>query len=733
MREIGDFMDLEGLNKEQRIATEHIDGPLLILAGAGTGKTRVMTHRIAYLVENGVSPFSILAVTFTNKAAKEMRERVESLIGDCSMMWISTIHSMCVRILRTNPEPVGYTPNFVIYDSHDQKTLIKSITKDKDIDEKKMNTNYFLSIISNCKERNMSPDQFLARSKKTFTDKIIYEVYSEYEQNLKNNNAMDFDDLLLNTYKLLQKEPDILEKYQEKFKYVLVDEYQDTNHLQYMIIKMLAEGYRNICVVGDDDQCIYEWRGADIRNILDFEKDFKEAKVIKLEQNYRSTTNILEGAHSVVKNNRARKDKKVWTSNQAGEKIKYAHLGNEKEEADFICNTILSYIDKGRKYSDFAVLYRVNAQSQALEKSFANKGIPYRVLAGLRYYDRKEIKDMLSYMKVVVNPKDTLSLKRIIKAPKRGIGDKTVGKLEALAKAEGRTLYEVMADPEVIDGLSQKASKGVKELMEALELCRQEKDNLRVSDIYEALLDKTGYLEALTNENTIDSETRIENLLEFKSVIYDYESEAEEPTLDEFMETITLMADVDNHDEKEDAVVLMTLHSAKGLEFPVVFMPGMEDGLFPSNKGYDQEKEMEEERRLCYVGMTRAKEILYMTGTETRMLFGKTNWNLPSIFLKEIDKKVIEGDPIDEGKVKSSGFGQDGYANKTPFKPFDPLKYAKESLHKETDEFAVGDRVSHGKFGQGTVLAVSEKIIEVEFDDAGTKKMALGIAPLKRI
>lgn len=734
-------MNLDKLNDKQREAAIHLEGPLLILAGAGSGKTSTMTHRIGYMVEQGISPYNILAVTFTNKAAKEMRTRVEELARNCDDMWIMTFHAMCLRILKVHCELLGYERNFVIYDSSDQKTLVKNILKEKNINDKEFPVQYIISIISSCKEKSMDPKSYRETAEENYKTKVIYDVFNEYQNQLMSNNAMDFDDLLLNTVKLFEKDEETLLKYQNRFKYIMVDEYQDTNHIQYKLIKMLADKHKNLCVVGDDDQCIYEWRGADIRNILDFEKDFKNTKVIKLEQNYRSVGNVLAAAHSVIENNRGRKPKKLWTEKDAGDKIKYYRADDEKDEARYIAQEITLLKRGARRYKDFAILYRTNAQSRLFEAALTRRDIPYRVLSGLRYYDRKEIKDIMSYMRLVVNPMDDLALKRIINEPKRGMGDKSVEKIQTFAQVRGESMLAALSDEEVLSTLPSKAYAGVKQMVETLNICRQERENLRISDIYDELLAKTGYLQALEKTETIEAESRIENLMEFKSVIYDYEESEENPTLEEFMEKLTLMADVDNHDENEDTVTLMTMHSAKGLEFPVVFLPGLEDGLFPGHRALDQVEGMEEERRLCYVGMTRAKETLILTSAAVRTLYGRTNFTRESQFLRELDKHLIDGDAIYEKRNSTSSLGvdtgsTDGYA-KESYSPYEALKQAKEqtkahSLSNDTS-FVAGDKVKHSKFGSGMVIDCDDKTVTVIFDTAGQKKMAKGIAPLKKI
>lgn len=741
-------MDLNKLNDKQQEAVRCIDGPLLIIAGAGSGKTSTMTHRIAYMIEQGISPYKILAVTFTNKAANEMRERIEDLCGEIHGMWVMTFHAMCLRMLRKHAGVIGYDKNFVIYDTADQKTLVRNICKELNLDSKEFKPAYIASVISDKKEQGVTPQEF-AENAIGMKNKLLARAYQMYEKALRDNNAMDFDDLLLNTLRMFKADESVLLEYSDRFEYIMVDEYQDTNHIQYQLVKLLSQRHGNICVVGDDDQCIYEWRGADITNILNFEKDFKNAKLIKLEQNYRSKGNILAAAHSVISNNTGRKQKKLWTDKEAGEKITYFKAEDEKDEADFIAREINILKNGNLKYSDFAVLYRTNAQSRSLEDVFARRGIPYRVLSGMRYYDRKEVKDMMSYMRLVINPKDDLALTRIINEPKRGIGAKTLEKLFTLAEVRGQSLMESLWEDEVLDTLPKKAFEDVKKMARTIELCREEADSLSVADIYDQLLVNTGYLSALEAERTVEAESRIENLMEFKSVIENYENDSAEPSLEEFMEGLSLMSEVDNHDETQDAVVLMTMHSSKGLEFPVVFLPGMEDGLFPGARSFDSPDGMEEERRLCYVGMTRAKERLFLTGATRRMLYGRTEYQRESTFLREIDKKLLTGDAIFEKKrdsflgdeftgpgVSTGSF--DGYmsSNKAGYKPFDSLSYSKAHTKKVAaggDELKSGDRVKHSKFGEGLVIEADDKTISIIFDEVGLKKMAKGIAVLKKL
>lgn len=730
---------LSKLNKQQREAAMCTEGPLLILAGAGSGKTSTMTHRIAYMIEElHINPYQILAVTFTNKAAGEMRDRVEALVGEGLNMWILTFHSACLRILRKHAEVLGYGTDFAVYDPTDQKTVVKNIIKELGLDPKKFKPAYFLGAISKCKEQKISPAEYQLENGDDYKEKCIYEVYFRYEKTLKKNNAMDFDDLLLNAVRLFEKDEAVLLEYQNRFRYIMVDEYQDTNMLQYQFVKMLAEAHDNICVVGDDDQCIYQWRGADIRNILEFEKDFKNAKVIKLEQNYRSTSNILDAAHSVIAHNRGRKPKKLWTEHEAGNKITYFRAENERDEAYFVAAEINRIKTIDRKYSDFAILYRTNAQSRTFEEALSNRGIPYRVLGGLRYYDRKEIKDMLCYMRLVQNHADDLALTRIINEPKRGIGGKTLEKLTALASVRQESLFETLLDEEVVSSFSAKASANIEKLAELIAMLSIEQSNMRISDLYDELLVKTGYLKDLEDQNTLEAESRIENLMEFKSVIYDYEKNDPNITLPEFMERIALLAEVDNHDADENAVVLMTMHSAKGLEFPFVFLPGLEDGLFPGWRAFDREDGLEEERRLCYVGITRAKERLWLTSAEMRTMYGKTDYTRESQFLREMDKKLLEGDAVFEKKRKDPAEGafSDGISREKPFQPFDQLKYARQQTKRKVEalsgSFLPGDRVSHPKFGEGTVQAADARTVTVAFAD-GTKKLAIGFAPIKKI
>ncbi|MDR0569641.1 MAG: UvrD-helicase domain-containing protein [Clostridiales Family XIII bacterium] len=730
---------LNKLNPKQREAAVHKDGPLLILAGAGSGKTSTMTHRIAWLIKDEhVPPYNILAVTFTNKAAAEMRERVEALIGPAPRMWILTFHSACLRMLRRDAGLLGYEGGFAVYDPTDQKTVMKNCIKEQRVDDKKFTPAYVLAVISDCKEKGMDAKGYAADSEGSYTAQVVAPLFHAYEKALKKNNAMDFDDLILNAVRLLETAPEILAHYQDRFKYIMVDEYQDTNSMQYRFISLLAKERGNICVVGDDDQCIYQWRGADINNILDFEKDFRNAKVVKLEQNYRSYGNILNCAHSVIENNKSRKGKKLWTDKGSGEKITYRCWEDEKQEAAFVAHEITRLCEQGMAYKDFAVLYRANAQSRTFEEALSAGSVPYRVLGGLRYYDRKEIKDVLAYMRLVQNPADDLAFIRAVNEPKRGVGGKTLEKLASLAEERGEGLLALASDGDALGALPAKAAAEVGRMAALIRELSAEKDNLRVSDIYERLLTGTGYLRSLEAQESVEAEGRIENLLEFISVIKSYEKDEPDISIAEFMERIALISDIDNHDSDEDAVALMTLHSAKGLEFPVVFMPGMEDGLFPGWRSLEKQGGIEEERRLCYVGMTRAKEKLYLTRARQRTLYGKTDYTMESSFLRELDKSYLDGDNIrgNSGPLfHKPRTGNDGYAEKETARPFNQLKYAKESVERQAAagdglKLKNGDKLFHGKFGEGLVLEADEKTVTVVFGAAGVKKLSRNLAPV---
>lgn len=774
-------MDLSRLNKEQQEAVKHMEGPLLILAGAGSGKTTMMTHRIAYMLEKGVSPYNILAVTFTNKAAGEMKDRIESLTGGTRGMWVMTFHAMCVRILRNHGEVLGFKNGFSIYDESDKKALLKRIVKDLKIDEKIYPVSYLGSVISSCKEAEEDPDDYIENNSMNFKAETVAKVYARYMEDLQQNNAMDFDDLLWNAVKLFEASSEVLSYYQQRFKYIMVDEYQDTNYLQYKLIHALAEKSHNLCVVGDDDQCIYQWRGADIRNILDFEKDFPETKVIKLEQNYRSDANILDLANSVIANNRNRKAKELWTDRNEGSKITYRRLEDEQREAWYVGGEIQRLHDEeGIPFNDMAILYRKNAQSRPFEEKFSFRGIPYRVLGGTRFYDRKEIKDVMSYMHLVENPSDDVAMARIINEPKRGLGPKSLGGIVSYAKAYKLSIFEALKEQEVLGSLSRKSRAAVEDLVTMLDELGAEQDNMELSDIYDNLIRRSGYLTALEAENTVEADARIENILELRSVIAEFEEKAagsvltdeedefreerdrlredgfdvKEPTLlQSFLERIALLSDIDNRDESEDAVVMMTLHSSKGLEFPVVFMPGMENGLFPGSTSMDDPSKMEEERRLCYVGITRAMRKLYLTGAQTRMLYGRTDFTIESEFMREMDTNLLEGDPTVAERTASAGGirGDGGILGMREFKgryegsadgydasfskPFDALKFAKKQASKgiSNEGFEAGDRIRHPKFGEGLLIEQDAKTLTIAFDSVGIKKLGKGFVKLTKV
>lgn len=774
-------MDLSRLNKEQQEAVKHMEGPLLILAGAGSGKTTMMTHRIAYMLEKGVSPYNILAVTFTNKAAGEMKDRIESLTGGTRGMWVMTFHAMCVRILRNHGEVLGFKNGYSIYDESDKKALLKRIVKDLTIDEKIYPVSYLGSVISSCKEAEEDPDDYIENNSMNFKAETVAKVYARYMEDLQQNNAMDFDDLLWNAVKLFEASSEVLSYYQERFKYIMVDEYQDTNYLQYKLIHALAEKSHNLCVVGDDDQCIYQWRGADIRNILDFEKDFPETKVIKLEQNYRSDANILDLANSVIANNRNRKAKELWTDRNEGSKITYRRLEDEQREAWYVGGEIQRLHDEeGIPFNDMAILYRKNAQSRPFEEKFSFRGIPYRVLGGTRFYDRKEIKDVMSYMHLVENPSDDVAMARIINEPKRGLGPKSLGGIVSYAKAYKLSIFEALKEQEVLGSLSRKSRAAVEDLVTMLDELGTEQDNMELSDIYDNLIRRSGYLTALEAENTVEADARIENILELRSVIAEFEEKAagsvltdeedefreerdrlredgfdvKEPTLlQSFLERIALLSDIDNRDESEDAVVMMTLHSSKGLEFPVVFMPGMENGLFPGSASMDDPSKMEEERRLCYVGITRAMRKLYLTGAQTRMLYGRTDFTIESEFMREMDIDLLDGDPtVAERSANAGGiYGDGGILGMREFKgryegsadgydasfskPFDALKFAKKQASKgiSNEGFEAGDRIRHPKFGEGLLIDQDAKTLTIAFDSVGIKKLGKGFVKLTKV
>ncbi|MDR3365257.1 MAG: UvrD-helicase domain-containing protein [Clostridiales Family XIII bacterium] len=812
------MINLGHLNEKQREAALHGEGPLLILAGAGSGKTSVMTHRIARLVlDEGVDPRNILAVTFTNKAAGEMRERVARLIYGAEAMeengdgllramsgygglWILTFHAACLRILHSYADRLGYTNGFAVYDPSDQKAVAKRCVKALGLDPKQYSAAYVLSAISGLKEDGKSPAEALAEAEGQYVGprrRDIAILYKNYSEMLKRNNAMDFDDLLLNAVRLFGQNADVLERYQNRFHYIMVDEYQDTNRLQYLFVKMLAAKRGNLCVVGDDDQSIYGWRGADIRNILDFEKDFKAARVVKLEQNYRSCGFILDCANSVIRGNPDRKDKALWTDRGAGDKVIYRMVADEKEEARFVADEMRRLADGGRRLRDMAVLTRTNAQSRTFEEAFIAHGVEYRMLGQVRYYDRKEIKDMLSYMALAANPKDDVALLRIINEPRRGIGGKGTDALAAAAAQRGLSILELLAgetgaggadgtdstggmaglagiagadgtdsagDAAGLSGmaglagaasadsaagaaqvpLTGKAARAASEFAAVMMGFAEACGDMKVSELYDELLAKTGYVKALEEKGTPEEEARIENLLEFRSAIIQNEAEDPELALSDFLEKTALMSDVDNLDKGADAVTVMTLHSAKGLEFPVVFMPGMEEGLFPTQRSIGEDGRVDEERRLCYVGMTRAMDRLYLLRAKVRTLYGRRDYTLESRFLSELDKSVL-----DEGADKPGGdltgylHGDlsGGWGGARPFgesgrRPIDAFGAARADVKQREEAKAIsvgaGDRVRHRKFGAGLVIEAANGFATVMFDTEGRKKLALDLAPLSK-
>lgn len=745
--------EYDKLNEPQREAVFHTDGPLLILAGAGSGKTRVLTHRIAYLIEEkGVNPWNILAITFTNKAAGEMRQRVDSLVGFGSeSIWVSTFHSACVRILRRFIDRLGYDNSFTIYDTDDQKTLMKEVCRRTGIDTKVYKERNLLSAISSAKNEMITPEEFELNAGGDFAKQKIAKVYREYEASLKGNNALDFDDLLVKTVQLLQTQPDVLENFQERFRYIMVDEYQDTNTVQFQLVSLLAGKYRNLCVVGDDDQSIYKFRGANIRNILDFEKEFPDACVIKLEQNYRSTGNILEAANRVIRNNRGRKDKTLWTDRGEGEKIHVRQFDTAYDEAEYVAEDIKKSTEDGASYNDNAVLYRTNAQSRLFEEKFIAMNIPYKIVGGINFYARREIKDILAYLKTIDNGRDDIAVRRIINIPKRGIGATTISRIQESAAQRGIGFYEALQAPDLIPGVGRSAAK-LESFAALIEYFRSRTEQESLTDLMTEIIEKTGYIENLEAEDREDAEARIQNIDELVSKAAAYEEECldrdERPTLSGFLEEVALVADIDSLDEDQDYVVLMTLHSAKGLEFPRVYLAGMEDGLFPSYMTItsDDNEDLEEERRLCYVGITRAEEVLTLTCARRRMVRGETQYNKISRFMKEIPTELIDtgNRKMEEGQEIPV---QNTYAHARqafrvqPFsaQPFSALQKGSQLTAGKGGalSYGVGDRVRHVKFGEGTVTGIKEGgrdyEVTVDFDEAGIRKMFAMFAKLVKV
>lgn len=743
------------LNPMQQEAVLHTEGPLLILAGAGSGKTRVLTHRVAYLIgERGVNPYHIMAITFTNKAAGEMRERIDKMVGFGSeSIWVSTFHSTCVRILRRYIDCLGYDTNFTIYDADDQKVLMKDVCKRLQIDTKIYKEKSFLGIISSAKDELVSPEEFTLRAAGDFVKERQAAVYREYQAALRKNNALDFDDLIVKTVELFKSSGEVLNSYQERFRYIMVDEYQDTNTAQFQLIKLLAEKYQNLCVVGDDDQSIYKFRGANIRNILSFEEVYPEAKVIKLEQNYRSTQNILNAANGVIANNVGRKSKKLWTDNDEGEKINFSQFETGYEEAEYIAGEIQRKVREGScSYGDCAILYRTNAQSRLFEEKFVVSNIPYRIVGGINFYARKEIKDLLAYLKTIDNGKDDLAVRRIINVPKRGIGATTLGRVQTYADENNLSFYDALRQADDIPSIGKAGAK-IKPFVNFIQAMRSKLEYLGVSGLLQEIIEETGYVAELEAESSDEAQARIENIDELISKTVAYEESEETPTLSGFLEEVALVADIDSLQEGSEYVVLMTLHSAKGLEFPNVYLTGMEDGIFPGYMSIvsDDPSEIEEERRLCYVGITRAMTNLSVTCARQRMIRGKTQYNKVSRFVKEIPVSLLGGmvrkKETDSalGGTQEKSFRQAASRvnpvfstrNKYQTNPYQSTSFSSSSTGKITLEYTSGDRVKHVKFGEGTVTNIVEGgrdyEITVDFDRVGTKKMFASFAKLKKV
>ena len=761
------------LNPQQQEAVYHTEGPLLILAGAGSGKTRVLTHRIAYLIDKkGINPWNILAITFTNKAASEMRERVDKIVGFGSeSVWVSTFHSTCVRILRRYIDRLGYDTRFAIYDTEDQKTLMKEVCRKLNIDTKKTKERSLLAQISHAKDELITPDEMELNAGGDFVKKKVAEVYREYQAALRRNNALDFDDLIVKTVELFQNCGDVLENYQERFRYIMVDEYQDTNTAQFELIRLLALKYQNLCVVGDDDQSIYKFRGANIYNILNFEHHFPDATVIKLEQNYRSTQNILDAANAVIANNQGRKEKRLWTDNGAGDKITFEQLDTAAEEADFVARDIARRVRKGEyQYKDCAILYRTNAQSRLFEERFITANIPYKIFGGVNFYARKEVKDLLAYLKTIDNGQDDLAVRRIINIPKRGIGAASINKVALYAQEQEISFYDALCVAEQVPGLGKAAAK-IRPFVLFIQSMKAKAKLLSVADLLQEVIETTGYVRELEAEGTDEAEARIENIDELISKAVDYAEGEEAPTLNGFLENVALVADIDSFDENSDYVVLMTLHSAKGLEFPNVYLAGLEDGLFPSYMSItsdNSQAEIEEERRLAYVGITRAKKNLTITSARVRMVRGQTQYGKVSRFVREIPTELLSGkiyepktkeEPIEQSTFQKArkafrtvpSYGGSGYGKEvgegygSTFRSSKATKPVYTKVENQRDfgsaggalSYQVGDRVRHIKFGDGEVMAIvsggRDYEVTVDFDKVGTKKMFASFAKLKKI
>ena len=764
---------LNGMNDKQSEAVQTTEGPLLIMAGAGSGKTRVLTHRIAYLIdEKMVNPWNILAITFTNKAAREMRERAMALNPATSETLIATFHSMCVRILRREADHIGYNRNFTIVDPGEQRTLMKRILKNLNLDSKKWNERAILGTISNAKNDLLDEVAYEHQAGEMYTQ-IVAKCYKAYQEELRRSEAMDFDDLIMMTLRLFDKNPDVLAYYQQRYQYIHVDEYQDTNHAQYQLVKLLASRFKNICVVGDADQSIYGWRGADMQNILDFEKDYPEAKVVLLEENYRSTKKILQAANEVIKNNRNRRPKKLWTQNNDGEQIVYYRANDERDEAVFVASTINNIVrEEGKNFKDFAVLYRTNAQSRTIEEALLKSNIPYTMVGGTKFYSRKEIRDVISYLNLIANPADNISFERVVNEPKRGVGPGTLEKIRTFAYEQDMSLLDASANI-MLSPIKGKATQGVYDFANVILNLRDQLDDLSITEVVEAVLDKSGYLDALSMQQTLESQARIENIEEFMSVTKNFDETNTDGTEDEtgidrlghFLNDLALIADTDDGDIEAAEVTLMTLHAAKGLEFPVVFLIGMEEGVFPLSRASEEPDELEEERRLAYVGITRAEEILFLTNANTRTLFGKTNYNRPSRFLREISDDLLQYQGL--ARPANSSFGvrftkdeptefgqgmslqealQNRKANAQPQRhtgaqPFSkatgglPFGKTSDSSNTATD-WEIGDIAHHKKWGDGTVLEVTgsgkTQELKIKFPEVGLKKVLASVAPIEK-
>lgn len=732
---------LEGLNDRQREAVLHEEGPLLIMAGAGSGKTRVVTSKIAYIIEEkNVFPGNILAITFTNKAALEMKTRVADLLNmDVERMWMGTFHSICVRILRRYIDKLGYNKSFTIYDRDDQVTLVKECIKEMNVDKSMYKESTLLGRISRFKDSQIDPDTFINENYKDFKERTVGEIYALYQKKLKFYNALDFDDLIIKAVELLKDNPSILDYYQDKFKYIFVDEYQDTNKIQYRLVKLLSGKSKIICVVGDSDQSIYSWRQADITNILDFEKDFPGASVVLLEQNYRSTQNILNVANKVIRNNTERKDKSLWTDNLEGDTITYEQCEYSQEEAFFVTKKIHELIYNGYKPSDIAILYRTNVQSRTFEEAFATEGLPYKIVGGLKFYDRKEVKDLIAYLKFIQNPNDNISLKRIINTPKRGIGNSTIQKIEEYATMSGDSIYGSILSLDEIPDLTGRAQYSLKPFVEMMNRFMAMKEIMGIKDFIEEVINSSGYVDELEKEDTIESKSRIENIKDFLSVALTFEAKNEGAVMEDFLSSVSLMSDMDKTIDSDNLITMMTVHSAKGLEFPIIFLVGMEEGLFPISRSFDNDKDLEEERRLCYVAITRAEKHLIITNAQKRTIYGSTNYTMPSRFIDEMGDSIIKKVTRKIVKTTKSDLETRPEEKLLNIVDFDQSNYItpKPIVRNKKDlAIDIGSKIMHKKWGVGTVVMIKvrddgDKELTIAFDKEGLKKLLQSIAPIE--